>query len=171
MYIQAFHRGICFTRIRLLEKDTSIKRFQYLPLVNESKKQTGIVKKQHQGLGKVFEFDKKEDDERINKKPVKKYSKSDLIYRSKFSFYKYCNIKRFNSLSFESYLYLYLFIFIYLYLSLYSYLLEIKYDADNLNNLKLQNENTKKKKIDVYDTALELYNELLEIYFDELNDL
>ena len=94
--------------MRLLEKDATIKRFEHLPLVSELKKQTGIVKNQYQGLDKVFEFDKKKDDERINKKPVKKYSKSDLIYRSKFSFYKYCNIKRFNSLSFESYLYLYL---------------------------------------------------------------
>ena len=57
--------------MRLLEKDATIKRFEHLPLVTELKMQTGIVKKQCQGLDKVFEFDKKEDDERINKKPVK----------------------------------------------------------------------------------------------------
>ena len=41
----------------------------------------------------------KEVNEKVNKKStLQKYNKSDLIYSSKFSFYKYYSIKRFNIL-------------------------------------------------------------------------
>ena len=60
------------------------------------KKQTVIAKKQYQTLGKAFEFDKKDNDEKIYKderKPtLKKYYKSDLIHDNNHSFYK-CSIK------------------------------------------------------------------------------
>ena len=43
----------------------------------------------------------------------------------------------------------------------------------DLNKLKLKHKkkNQKEKKINVYDAASELYNELWETYFDEYNEL
>ena len=86
-------------------------------------------KKQYQGLDKVYGFDKK-DGERINKKQeLTKYSKSDLIYNSKFGFYKYHMINRFNSLSSES---------------KHLYLFEFKDDFDGFNNLIKKSQKRKK---------------------------
>ena len=64
-----------------------MKRFEYSPLSRELKSQTDIAKKQYQKLDNTFEFDK------IIKKEgptFKKYNKSNLIYNSKYDFYKYC---------------------------------------------------------------------------------
>ena len=53
-------------------------------------KQTDIAKKQYQGLDKVYEFDKKEGDETINKDDrktiLKKYNNSDSIYDANHRF-------------------------------------------------------------------------------------
>ena len=49
------------------EKATTIERSEYSSLGSQLKKQTDIAKKQYKGLHKVHEFDKKEDDETINK--------------------------------------------------------------------------------------------------------
>ena len=38
----------------LLEKDATMKRFEYSPLGKELKAQTDIVKKQYQGLNKIY---------------------------------------------------------------------------------------------------------------------
>ena len=43
----------------LLEKTSTIKRFEYLPLGKEIKAQTDIAKKQYQKLDITFEFDNK----------------------------------------------------------------------------------------------------------------
>ena len=51
----------------LFKKPAEIKRFEYSSLDSELKNQTDIAKKQHQRLGKVFESNKKEGDETINK--------------------------------------------------------------------------------------------------------
>ena len=64
-------------------------------------------------------------------KTVKKYTKSDLIYDINFSFYKYHNIKRFDSRSFES---------------KYSNLFEFKYDLHNFNKLEPAEKSQKRKK-------------------------
>ena len=61
------------------------KRFEYSPLGKELKVQTGIAKKQYQGLDKIYQFNKTTN-ERLT---LKKYNKTDLIYNSKYSFYKY----------------------------------------------------------------------------------
>ena len=52
----------------LLEKAVAIKRLEYSLLGSKLKKKTDIAKSQYQGLGKVYEFDKREDGERISKK-------------------------------------------------------------------------------------------------------
>lgn len=43
----------------LLEKATTIKKFEYSPLGNKFKKQADVAKKQYQRLDKAFEFDMK----------------------------------------------------------------------------------------------------------------
>ena len=51
----------------LLEKAAIIKGFEYSPLSSELKKQTDIAEKQNQGLDKIYEFIKKENDDDENK--------------------------------------------------------------------------------------------------------
>ena len=101
----------------------------------------------------------KKDDETINKDvktgTLKTHNKSYLIYSSSYSFYKYHDIRKTNKLSFRS---------------KYSYLCEFYYDLDKFNGQKTQNEKNKREKKCVY-TVSELYNKLLEIYFDEYYDL
>ena len=81
-----------------------MKQFGYLPLGKELKAQTGIAKKQYKELNKLLKSDKKEQPIiKKEKQTIKKYNKSDLIYNSKHSFYKYyCDSKNFNNLSFKS---------------------------------------------------------------------
>ena len=64
------------------------------------KKQTAIAEKQYEGLEKIDQLDK-EDDEITNKIPTLK-SKSDLIYNTISNFYEYQDIDKFNGISFES---------------------------------------------------------------------
>ena len=89
----------------MLEKAATIKRFVYLPLGSELKKQSNIEKKQYQGLGKVYEFNKTESDETINKDDkepaLKKYKKfNNLSLKSKYSFlaYFFNNLDKYNNL-------------------------------------------------------------------------
>ena len=94
----------------LLVKAATIKRFKYSPLGSKLKRQSHIEGKQYQGLIKVYKFDKKEGNETIkkehkndNEKPtVKEYNRSNLIYNSNRSFYKYYNVKKIDNLSFKS---------------------------------------------------------------------
>ena len=90
----------------LLKKAATIIRSEYLSLGNKLKKQIDIVGKQYRWLNKVYELDKKESDETINKDDdktptIKKYNKSNLIYNSNHSFYKYQNFNKFD-ISFKS---------------------------------------------------------------------
>ena len=63
---------------------------------------------------------------------IGKYNKSDLIYDTNHSFYKYCrDTKNFDSLSFRSE---------------YSFLHRFLDDINKFSDLKPRNENTKKKK-------------------------
>lgn len=78
-----------------------IKRFDYSPLCSVLKKQTYLTKKQYHGLEKVHEFDRiiSKDDQ---KPTSKKYNKSDVIYKTSHSFYKYQDTKKIDGLSFKS---------------------------------------------------------------------
>ena len=69
----------------MLEKAATMKRFEYSPLGKELKAQTEIAMKQYQILDNIFGFDKT-----INKEEptFNNYNKSNLIYNSKYSFYK-----------------------------------------------------------------------------------
>ena len=128
----------------------TIKRFEYSQLGSELKKRIDIVRKQYQGLYKVYEFHRT-----INKKITKqtwKYNRWNLIYKLKISLYEYHNIKYFHSLSLES----------------KCPILASSYnDLNTFNRLKLQKERTKEKKDRMYDNASEICNEFLEIYFNE----
>ena len=53
----------------------------------------------------------------------------------------------------------------------FSFLDEFFKGLNKFNKLKTQKEKTKTKKINVYDVASELYNEMLETCFDEYNEL
>ena len=134
----------------LLEKAATMKTFEYSPLGKELKTQTDISKKQYQKLDNFFEFDK------IIKKEepmFKNYSKSNLIYNGKYSFYKYyLDSKKFDNLSVKS---------------KYSFLHKFFYDLSKFKILKITKQETEKKKPNMHDRASELYNELLETYFDE----
>ena len=66
------------------KKVAIIKRFEYWSLGSELKKQTYIIKKQYQGLYKVYEFDK--ENEAKQKLTSKKYKESDLVYNINLSF-------------------------------------------------------------------------------------
>ena len=78
--------------------------------------------------------------------------KKNQHLKSKYSFYKYYqDSKKFDNLSFKS---------------KYSFLAEFFNDLNKFNKLKTRRKNTKEK-TNVYDTASELYNDLLETYFDE----
>ena len=70
----------------LLKKAPKIKRFEYRSLGRELKLQIDIAKKQYQKLFDTFKFDKIFKKE---KPTIKNYSKSDLVYDSKYSFYNY----------------------------------------------------------------------------------
>ena len=69
------------------------------------KKQTGIAKKQYQVLGKVYEFDKKDDFKTLTGKD-KTVSDKDLKCIN-FSFNKYQNGKDFKTQSYSSKIWLF----------------------------------------------------------------
>ena len=111
-----------------------------------------MQKKQYQKLHHIYKFDKTVKTENPT---FKKYNRSKLIYNFKYSFYESDNIKKFNSLSHTT-----------------KYpILPLLYINFNLNNLNPQKESAKEKKVTVCDNASELYNEYLEIYFDEYKAL
>ena len=96
-----FHKARMFyLEKKLLEKAAIIKRFKFLPLDSRLNKQTDMVRKQYQGLKKVYESDKKEEEKDDKTAKIKKYNKSKLIYNGNHNFYKYHNIRKFDSLSF-----------------------------------------------------------------------
>ena len=55
---------------KLLEKACTIKKFEYSPVGTEFRKQTSVAEKQYQKLDKVFEPNKKGNNETKNKKSV-----------------------------------------------------------------------------------------------------
>ena len=70
-------------KIDLIEKKTTMKRFEYLPLGKTQK----YKKKQYQKLDDTFEYYKICEKE---KSTLENYSKSNLIYNATHSFYKHC---------------------------------------------------------------------------------
>ena len=88
----------CFTRKDLLEKAATTKRFEYSPSGKELKTQTDIAKKQSRKLDNTYEPEKIIKKQKLT---FKKYNGSNLIYNSKYSFYKYYKIN-FNNFSVTS---------------------------------------------------------------------
>ena len=56
---------VFYQRRGLLEKASTVKRFEYSSLGSELEMQTNTAKTQYQELDKVYEFDKKESDKII----------------------------------------------------------------------------------------------------------
>lgn len=119
------------------------------------KKQTCVVKKQYPGLSKIHRSDKEDNEIIIKKLPWKKYTKIDLIYKSKYSFYEYHGINEFNDLPLES---------------KYNDLVLLHQVLNKFDCIELHKRHTKEKKSIVNNKASKLYNELLESYFDQYNN-
>ena len=121
-----------------VEKAATMKRFEYSLFGKELKPQIDIAKKQFQKLDNTSEFDK------IIKKKEAKFkncNKSNLIYNSKYSFYKYYrDNEKSDNLSFKS---------------KYSFLYEFLNDLNKFNKLKTIKEITKKNKTNMHNTASE----------------
>ena len=83
-----------------------------------------MKKKQDHTLDHTYDFNKIIKTE---KPTFKKYNRSNLIYNNKYSFYKYYNNKKFNSLSLTS---------------KYPILLSFYIDLNKFNNLNPQKEST-----------------------------
>ena len=106
-----------------------MKRFEYSSLGKELKPQTDIAKKQYPKLADTFEFDKIIKQE---KPTTENYIKSNLIYNSKRSFYKYYrDSKKFDSFSLKS---------------SNSCLLEFFKDLNKFKRIKTLKQNTEKNK-------------------------
>ena len=120
-----------------------MKRFECSPLGKELKGETHISKKQYQKLDIDYKFDEESK--------VGKYNKSDLIYKAIPN-----DIKKFNKLSIES---------------KKSFLSCFSSDLNRFSSINPRNENTIYRKTKMYHTALELYAEFLDIYFDKYYDL
>ena len=141
----------------MLQKAATIKRFEYSPLGIQLKIQTDIVKKkeQYERLDKVYKVDETliKNDKKLT---LGKYNKSNLIHNPNHGFYKYRVIKKFGNLFLEPN---------------YSFLVNLFNDLDKFSQLKTQKRgNKKEKKINVYNTASELYHDLLGTNFDEYYD-
>ena len=65
----------------LLEKAATIKKFEYLLLGSELKKQTDIAEKQDKGLDNTYEFDG-------TKKEKPAINRSNIIYKQQIHFFK-----------------------------------------------------------------------------------
>ena len=145
----------------LLEKAATIKRFEYLPLRNELKKQNSIAEKQYQKLEKAFESNKKEEDKTKTKKSR---AKSNLVYIKDFSFCKYGKTKEFavkRSFNSEQNN-----------LKDFKNILELFYN--DTEEIKTNNEDQKKrfeKRKVALVTACELYDKPLNIYATQYNKL
>ena len=102
------------------------------------KKQSNIAGKKYQGINKVYEFDKKEVDETINKEEKynnkkqtnKKYDRQNFRCNSNHSFYKYHKIKIFDNLPFQS---------------KYSFLIGFFNDLEKFDRIDLQRKHKNKK--------------------------
>ena len=131
----------------MLEKAAALKRIEYSPQGKELKAKTDITKKQYQKLHDNFGFDKIIKNEETT---FKNYNKSNLIYNSKYRFYKhYRSSKKIDNLSFKS---------------KFSFLHRFLKDLNKFEMLKTLKQETENKKTNVHDTASELYDELLETY-------
>ena len=128
----------------------------YTPL---DRKANWHCKKQYQGLDKVYENDKKEEEKTKDRKRVQ----SNLFYSNTFTFLKYSNIEKFANLSFTS---------------KRKDLKDFKTKLELFNNktewIKPTNkdqENDFEKGNVVLNTASNVYNSLLKIYSDQFNKL
>ena len=122
-----------------------MKRLDYSLLGQELKAQTGISKKQYQGLNKLFKPDEIEEPVTIKKGKQKITSKSKLMHDRKFSFSEYVNIIKYYDLSFTT---------------KYDKLLSFHHRLNKFRNLIPQTKKTKKtKKIKTNDVY-----KMLQIY-------
>ena len=92
----------------------------------------------------------------MRKPELKKYKELDLVYNKKLSFYKYYDINNFKRNSIDS---------------KYNELADFHGDLDKFNIIEPRKESINEKKIRVKNNSEKLYNELLQIYFNQYNNL
>ena len=128
-----------------------------LPEKDLLEKAATINRFEYSPLGKELKAQTEFDKIIKKEKPtLKKYNRLNLIYDSKYSFYPYYNIKNFNSLS----------------LTLkYPILFSLYSELNKFDNINPQKGCRKEKKETMHEKASELYNEYLEIYFNQYMNL
>ena len=137
---------------KLLEQPATMKRFEYLLLGKELKKDSSAEEKQYQSFHKIFKYEEKEEPVKVEKEELVTTSKSKLVYNNKYSSSEYKYIKKYMDDSFKTKCNKLV--------SLYRRLSEFKKHNP-------QTERTMIKKKNVYDNAIKLYNRLLSIYCDD----
>ena len=86
----------------LLEIAAALKRFEYLPLSKELKKQTSVAEKQYQDFDKVFNYDEKEEPLKIKKEEPLTIDASSLFYNNKYAFNEFKNVGKYEDECLES---------------------------------------------------------------------
>ena len=129
-----------------------MKRFEYLLLGKELKKDSSAEEKQYQSFHKIFKYEEKEEPVKVEKEELVTTSKSKLVYNNKYTSSEYKYIKKYMDDSFKTKCNKLV--------SLYRRLSEFKKHNP-------QTERTMIKKKNVYDNAIKLYNRLLSVYCDD----
>ena len=129
---------------------------EYSPLGKELKAQNSSAEKQYQALNKIFEPAEKEEPVTIKKEKPEVTVERNLIYDSKYSFSEYSNVKRYYSSSF---------------VAKYNRLVSFYHRLNKFRNLVPLTVKIKMKKEIWYKNAVNLFNKLLSIYFNEYNSI
>ena len=140
----------------LLEKAAALKRFEYLLLGKELKKQTTVAEKQYQDFDKVFNYDEKEEPLEIEKGKPLTIDESSLFYNSKYAFNEFKRVEKYAKKSVTA---RYDNILILFYQRLREF---VKFTPETVK--------IKAKKDIVYKKARKLYSKLPSIYFNDYNN-
>ena len=84
----------------LLEIAAALKRFEYLPLSKELKKQTSVAEKQYQDFDKVINYDEIEEPVKTEKEEPLTINESSIFYNNKYTFNEFKNVEKYVNKSF-----------------------------------------------------------------------
>ena len=141
----------------LVENTAELKRFEYSPLSKELKKQTSIAEQQYQDFDKAFNYNEKEKPLKIEKEEPLTIDESSLFYNSKSTFNEINNVGKYEDESLES--------------RYNNYSTPFKQRLKGFEKFTLRTMKTKKNKKIVYKNAREPYTKLLNIYYNDCNDI
>ena len=141
----------------LLEIAAALKRFEYLSLSKELKKQASVAEKQYQDFDKVFNYDEKEEPLKIEKEEPLTIDASSLFYNNKYTFNEFKNVGKYEDECLES--------------RYNIYLTPFKNRLKEFEKFTPRTVKTKRNKKIVYKNARELYSKLISIYYNDYNDI